>query len=346
MQAATTFLRRWRQAGYPGYRPLLNSVYRNRNAIAGTLATAAGSYGVRRALTKAPASRNVRYLRKPMKKPTKKAPLSKRVKSLEQSHRDTMSKVIYKVDDKDTLRCSASQAIYGYKDACGTSHMELAIAQCRYFDPSNPGTLITASLATPTYKQNILISVSSQMVITNNYQVPCVVTYGVAFNKEDTSITPNVARTNGLTDVGNPDNTSVLVSYKDSPQFRDLWRVKLKSKLLKPGQSIVCKHFQKGFTYDPSLLDSHAQTYQRRFKSAVFIYRCQGVLGHDSSVASEQGIMPAGIDVHIRSVYIVTYDSGGASVRTIVLNEGSSQSFTNGAVTSQVVVDNQSYSIA
>lgn len=285
---------------------------------------------------------------KPVKRRMRKVgtkSVSSRVKSLEQRQRDTMSLLIYKYDVKDTLKPSVGSATYGYQDAVGTTSIELAIAQCRYFDPSNPGTLVTGSLASPTYFQNILISAKSQMIIKNNYQVPCVVTYGVAYPKKDTSITPNLARTNGLTDVGNPDSSSTLISYRDSPQFNDLWRVKLVNKLLKPGQQIIVKHRCKQFAYDPSLQDSHNQTYQRNTKSSVFIYRCQGVLGHDTTVTSEQGMLPAGIDVYVSTNYYITYNSGGASIRTVVLNENASQSFTNGGVVSQMVVDNQSYSL-
>lgn len=181
--------------------------------------------------------------------------------------------------------------------------------------------------------------------IKNNYQIPCIVTFGVAFPKEDTSITPNAAFTNGLADIGNPDSTSTLLSFKDSPQFRELWSVKLRSKLLRPGQQIIVKHFQKQFTFDPSLQDSHGMTYQRNVKSAVFLYRCQGVLGHDSTVVTEQGILPSGIDVYISTTYIITYNSGGASIKTIVLSENATQTFTNTPVVSQPVQDNQSYSL-
>lgn len=273
-------------------------------------------------------------------------PLAQRVAKLERSQGDSLSTLIYRYDDKDTLRPSTGTATYGYKDAVGTTAIELAIAQCRFFDPNAPGTLITASLATPTFSQKIQISAYAQCTITNNYQIPCVVTYSVARPKEDTSITPNLARTNGLTDVGNPDNSSTLISYNDSPQFRELWSVKLVSKKLAPGQSIRMVHGQKAFTYDPALQDSHGQTYQRTTKSAVFLYRCQGVLGHDTAVSTEQGMLPAGIDVYISTTYTIKYNSGGTSVKTIVLNENASQSFTNGGVVSQVVVDNQSSSVA
>lgn len=297
------------------------------------------------------------------KKPQKKAPYKKpsykkktyvkrasnvvsRIRTLEKRTADTMSKLIYKFDTKDTLRASASTAVYGYRDAVATATIELALAQARYFDPSTPGTLITGSLASPTFQQNIMVSAFSNCIIKNNYQVPCYVTYGVAFPKDDTNIDPSTARTNGLTDVGNPDQGSTLLSFRDSPQFVDLWSYKSRSKVLKPGDQLTISHGQKQFTYDPSFQDSHSLTYQRKTKSALFVYRCQGILGHDSAVSTEQGMLPAGFDVYVTTTYYITYNSGGASVRTIVLNETASQSFTNGGVVSQIMVDNQAYSVA
>lgn len=271
---------------------------------------------------------------------------AQRIKSLEARERETMSKLIYKYDNVDRIKPTVGAASYGFNNAVSSSQIEAAIAQCRFFDPSAPGTLITGSLATPTYFQNICVSVSSSMVISNNYQVPCVVTAGVVRPKHDTNITPYNAFTNGLADIGNPDNLSTLVSFYDSPQFRDLWYGKLKAYKIMPGKTVVIKHFQKQFNYDPSFNDSHNQTYQKAHKSAVYLYRVQGVLGHDTSVATETAIMPAGIDCYFRSTYIITYNSGGASIKTIVLAENASQSFTNGGVVSQIVVDNQAYSVS
>lgn len=272
--------------------------------------------------------------------------LRARISKLERSQSDTMSKLIYKIDAKDTLRPTMGQAVYGSRDAVSNAGIEAAIAQARFFDPSAPGTLITGSLATPTYQQKINISAYSTCVFANNYQVPCVITCGVAFPKEDTNIAPTTALNNGLADVGNPDAFSTLISYKDSPQFWDLWKVKLSSKYLAPGQKYIMKHSQPAFTYDPSFVDSHTTTYQRATKSSLFIYRIQGVLGHDTSVSTEQGMLPAGIDVYVSTNYYVNYNSGGAAIKTIVLSEGASQSFTNGGVVSQLLVDNQSYSVS
>lgn len=329
-----------------------NNFRRSIPALIGAGITGVGSYALSRMMKPRPGASTIRqkiYTRKPvryMKAKKGKSNLKSRLSQLEKSHRDTMSKLIYKYDTKGTIRTASGTAGYGYNSAISQSIIESAIANCRYFDPSNPGTLITASLATPTYRQNILVSARSQVVIKNNYQVPCVVTCGVVFPKLDTSIDPVTAFQNGMADVGNPDNTSTLLSYKDSPQYRDLWRGKLKSKVLKPGGQMILKHFQKGFTYDPSLTDSHSQSFQKNSRSALYVYRVQGVLGHDTSVATEQGLMPAGIDVYVTTNYFVTYDSGGASIRTVVLSENATQTFTNGGLVSeQPVADNIQYSI-
>lgn len=287
------------------------------------------------------------YSRAYVPKRTKGKKLSVKVRALEKKLKDETSLIIYKYDDKDTLRATSSSTQYGYKSAVSNATIELALAQARFFDPANPGTLITASLASPTFTQKCLISCYSALYIQNNYQVPCVVTYGVAFPRVDTSISPNSALSQGLADCGNPDATSVLINFKDSQEFNRLWRVKLITKRLKPGQMVKLVHKQKGFTYDPSFIDSHTLTYQRETKSAVFVYRVQGVLGHDTSVATEQGFLGSGVDINVRSVYRVHYNSGGASVKTIVLNENSTQTFTNaGVVSEQPVADNVSYSVS
>lgn len=299
------------------------------------------------------------YKAKPKPKPKgrmlvlKKAPykstgssLKKRLSNLEKASKADTSKLIYKYDEKGTVRPTVASASYSENNAFSIATLELALANLRFFDPSTPGTLITASLASPTFQQRIMVSAVSAYVVKNNYQVPCVITYGCVKPREDTSQTPNVARTNGLTDTGNPDATSTLLSWKDSPQYNQLWSGKLITKTLKPGQQVVIKSYVKSFMYDPALFDTHNLTFQRKNKSSVFICRCQGVLGHDTAVSTEQGMLPAGVDCYITTVYTISYNSGGAAVRTIVLNELASQSFTNAGVISQTVQDNQSYSIS
>jgi len=283
---------------------------------------------------------------KTIAKSKKNKTVKSRLARLERTVADESSTLVYKSDLKDTLKPSAAQALNGFQNFVSTATIESALANCRFFDPATPGTLITANLSTPTFTQKIKVYQSGIATIKNNYQVPCVVTYGVKMPKVATNISPTTAWTNGLTDAGNPTNTSYLLDLKDSSEFGKAYKGKMYTKTLKPGQSVTIKHYTKSFDYDPSWSDTFTETYQPRNKHAMLFYRVRGVLGHDTSVATEQGLMPCGVDVHLRTTYNICYNSGGAAVRTIVLSQGASSSFTNGAVVSQLFTDNQAYSVS
>lgn len=357
----------YRRAGYPGMRGALDMVHRNQRAIAGSVLTGIGAYGARLATTRAkpvPAMKEaVRVARAgalgalassavnrgTVFKVKSKETLKKRVSRIEKEIKEDISKVIYIKDTKDTVRPGMGGALNGYRNIVDIADIELALAQARFFDSSTPGTLITASLASPTYTQSIGVSVVSNVRIINNYQVPCRLTYAVIMPKVATNTTPTTAWTNGLTDSGNPSNTSYLLTMKDSTEFIDTYKVKKKWKsvVLSPGEQVTVKHVQKMFDYDPSYFDTNTQSFQPKAHSAMVFYRVHGVFGHDTSTPTEQGILPAGIDVHHVSRYIVSYNSGGAAVKTIVLSQGASSSFTSGGVVSQMPIpDNVTYSIS
>lgn len=324
-----------------------------------------GFYGGAMAVGAELAGRALRYMRTPAQpqstqpkkktglpsiavRKTRKQSLKKRLSRLEKKVSNETSLIIYKYDSKDTVRPTAGSASYSSRSALDNQLIELALGQARFFDPATPGTLITASLATPTFSQKVLFSVYSTCVIKNNYQIPCMVTFGVVLPKLDTSDPPQTTWAAGLVDQGNPDNTSTLLNWSDSTQMSEVWTVKGKWRtvVLAPGRQVTMTYFTKPFTYDPSYTDSYTSTVSKRTRSAIFAYRVQGLLGHDTSVSSEVGMAPAGVDVYVRNDMKVQYNSGGASVKTIILNENASQSFTNGAVVSQLLVDNQAYSVA
>jgi len=277
----------------------------------------------------------------------RKQPLKKRVQHLEKRARDEDSVLIYKVSGKDSLRPAMNTASYGFASCVSISGIESAAALARFFDPAAPGTLVTASLVTGSYSSKFRVGISCNITFKNNYQVPCVFHVAMVRPRAAVSTSPNTARTNGLTDQGAPASDSPMLNYGDSKQFRETYKTvkKMKRYVLAPGKQIVCTHRQASFLYDPSYFDTQTATYQPRARSALWIYRVQGVVGHDTVVATEEGIMPAGLDVYAMDVYSIHYNSGGAPVNTIVVSDGASTSFTTGGVVSQPVVDNQAYSI-
>jgi len=278
----------------------------------------------------------------------KKAPLVKRVRHLEKLAKDEDSLVIYKVSGKDYLRAGVNNAVYGFASCLNITGIEAAAAQARFFDPAAPGTLVTASLVSGTYQSKFRIGATCSITFKNNYQVPCIFHVGMVVPRAATSTSPQTARTNGFVDQGNPTEGSPMLNFSDCKQFGETYRFtrKLKRYILAPGKQVTLTHYQKSFLYDPSYFDTQTATYQPRAKSTLWVYRVQGVVGHDTAVASEEGLLPAGIDVYAMDTYTIHYNSGGAPVNTIVLSEGASTTFTNGGVVSQPTADNQAYSIS
>lgn len=278
----------------------------------------------------------------------KKAPLGRRVRVLEKQARDELSVITYKTNTSDYSRPSAFQALYGWQNAISIAQIEAAAANGRFFDPAAPGTLVTASLVTGTYQSKFRVQVRSTITIRNNYQVPAVVHCGLVAPKVATSTDPNTAVTNGWVDQGNPTNTSTMLTWGDSKQFRETYRFLRKPKKynLPAGGEIIKVLKQKSFVYDPSYFDTNTATYQPAARSKIWVFRCMGVVGHDSAVTTEVTRLPAGIDIFVVNTYTIFYNSGGATVDTIVLNNGASTIFTNAGVVSQVVRDNQSYSLS
>lgn len=279
--------------------------------------------------------------------PRKKRTLKKQVQELKRVAEADTGTHIYR-HRGSTIR-TASVASMGITSltGCSTASIEAALAGLRYYNPAVPGTLTTADGTSGTFHKEFYIKRQySRYLGVNNYQIPCMVTLYVVQTKEDTSISPATAFTNGLTDVGNPTATSPLVYLTDSVQFNDLWKiVKSKRAVLQPGDSISLSFAAKPYSYDPSLVDSHTSAYQSALGCHTLVVRIEGVLGHDS-VASEYGSLQAAIDLQEDRVFEINYPAG-ADIKTIVVNDTSSASFTNvGVVSNKPVSDNQSYSVA
>lgn len=269
-----------------------------------------------------------------------------RLKKVEQKLRNMESELTYRTIDATPLKPAQNVVEYGDYIANDVNQIEAALANLRYYDPSNPGTLITASGATGTFSRFYKVKTYMKITIRCNYQVPCLINVYKYAVKTDTSIPPTTALTNGLADVGNPSATSTVVYPSDSSQLGDLWRlIESKKMLLKPGQEVSFAISFPEITYDPSIYDSQAIAYQKRNHCCAFLVRAQGVPSHDSSTSTQYGISGAGVDILQKKVLKITYDSGGPSIETIVVSD-SLDTQTASAVVSQPVVDNQAYSIA
>lgn len=273
--------------------------------------------------------------------------LRKQVRTLSRQQKTSMGELIFHDRATYTARAPVNQQVHVLGYAVRTTEYEAVLAQLRFFDIANPATLVQASGAVGTYSRDYLFStVYSQLGFMNNYQVPAKVTVYACCPKEDTSIAPTTAFTDGLVDQGNPSNTSQMVHLTDSIQFNDLWRIcKRKSAIVMPGKRMSCTMSLKNIMYDPALLDSHSLVYQPKYKCFQWVVRVEGVIAHDSSVATEQGFAAAGGDFYVHTKYVVRYEAG-TDLKYIYINDGA-DSFTNGALVSEApVADNIAYSVS
>lgn len=249
------------------------------------------------------------------------------------------------IDSRYVRTAGYNQTNHSSCDIVNMAAFEAVLGQLRFFNPAVPGTLTTADGSTGTYYREYLFkSIVSTHTVKNNYQIPCKVTLYYCCPRTDTNIGPITAFTDGITDTSNASSTSLFIGLKDSDEFRDLWRVaKQKTKLLLPGRQFSLTHSIKNMLYSPATYDSHAVSYQTRFKCFYVICRVEGIPAHDSA-ANEVGYTNGGVDVVWKTNYKVQYDAGG-DINYLYVSENQ-DSFTNGPlVSSMPVADNINYSV-
>lgn len=274
--------------------------------------------------------------------------VNKRVTKISRKVNKNLSTHIYRLRSTNSLIASANEQNSRSDSLLYDAVMDNAIAALRFFDPSNPTTLITSDLGTSTYAQDISFTKSvATMTIRNNYQVPCYVRAYICIPKVDTSLTPHSTWTSGLADQGNPSVVFPKLFLTDSQLFHDIWKIDSSQKiLLEPGQQVVLSYASpRQFEYDPSLVDSHPSTYMKKFFACASFVQVTGVVAHDTAL-DEQGAIGSGVDILMDITFRIEYNSGGAALHDITVSD-TSNSFTNGAVCSnKPVADNQGYSLA
>lgn len=335
-------------------RPVYQRYPRALRATAGAALAAGGYYG-RQWLPSWFAQKNrVNQSIKSRKRKTyKKGPRKFRGRTLKSKVRDltkqvnaSTGKLIYRTRNTDRVLASVNEQSWLSMYSDSISNLETVLGQLRFFDPSNPGTLLTGNGSTGTYQREYHFkTIYFNGTFRNNYQVPVKLKVYILKVKLDTSITPLAALDNGLTDNSNVTKNNPLVSMSDSDQLTDLWKIhKVHTKFLNPGMQCSVIHSEKDIMYSPDLSDNHTSSYQKKNKSFYVVASVEGVLGHDTT-ADEQGFLQAGVDMSWDVKYEVRYDAGADLV--YFYNSNSSDSFTNGGLTSSMpVADNIGYSVA
>lgn len=276
--------------------------------------------------------------------------LRKQVKNLTAKVNADQAHHTYKETTLGEINTGVGRCEYQQEAISSVSNLETYISQLRYYDPSVPATLVTASGASGTYHRDIHIdNLFSKLEIRNNYQVPCKLKVYLVKPKGDTNITPLTYYTNGITDQvtsAGADQQTALLYLSDIKTFTEQYSLKcVKDVILDAGATVVCTHSTGSFTYDPSLTDSHTLAYQPKYKSCLWVMRLEGVLAHDT-VANQYSTTQCSVDWIMTNVAKISYDAG-VGLDDIYLSETRPEAFTNaGVLTSKPIADNISYSQA
>lgn len=281
----------------------------------------------------------------------KKQPsLRKQVKTLVSKVNADQAHHTYKETTLGEVNTGVGRCEYQQEAISSVSNLDTYISQLRYYDPSVPATLVTASGATGTYHRDIHFdNIYSKLEIRNNYQVPCKVKVYLVKPKGDTNITPLTYYTNGIADQvtsAGADQQTALLYLSDIKAFKEQYSMKcVKDVILDAGAVVTCSHSTGSFTYDPSLTDSHTLGYQPKYKSCLWVMRVEGALAHDT-IANQYSTTQCSIDWMVTNIAKISYDAG-VSLDDIYLSEARVEAFTNaGVLTSKPVADNIGYSQA
>lgn len=273
--------------------------------------------------------------------------LTKKVNTLTKRVNSALGTLTYRSIVAGRLLAANNLQNFGEYIINNASTNETVIAQCRYYDIQDPATLDVVSGATGSFQRTFdFISASSTLTLRNNYQSNCKATVYCLRVKDDTSIGPATAYTNGLADnASDTAGTSILSYLTDSVQLTHLWKVLKKYSFnLAPGGEAQCSVGIKGYKYDPSLFDSHNTEHNTKFNAHTWMVFINGVLAHDSA-ADEQGIQQVGVDVALYKVFKVKYPAG-AQLHFVYTTAAGLDAPANGFLQSiQPVPDNLAYSV-
>lgn len=300
----------------------------------------------KKAWSRKPRKKKTRLTNRKVKKEVQQ--LKKKVRDIEHSEKAALGKMTYRRKVADRVIVSENVQNVSVYPVNTTGRYEAVLANLKYYNPSDPANLVTASAATGTYQKDFLIkSVSSKLTLRNNYQSDVEVLVYLCQPKNDTDQSPSAAWSLGIAD--DPGNITAYTDWGQLPTdfdtFRNFFRTRrLCLKTLSPGQSVQVSHGAADIFYDPAMTDAHALDYQTHLKSFAFMVIIRGTLSHDTSL-DQQAMSAAGVDSYQEDTMVVSYNAGVNL--SFVHVDTTLATITNGAVQShQPVSDNIGYSVS
>lgn len=221
--------------------------------------------------------------------------------------------------------------------------IETYMANFRFFDPNVSG-LVTKDYSTGTYAKDVTVkNIHSKLNfgLTNN--TPAYVRIYLCKAKRDTANSPIDDYTNGIADqvISAGSTTSALLYLTDIERVRENWDIDcVFDQLVVNGQQWSVSHNTGEFKYDPAVVDSESQKYQKRHKAFAWVVRVEGTIGHDNTTPFARTIANVeGVDCTHTIKADFVYDAG-VQLNDIYITENRASSGTSIIVGVPCVPDN------
>jgi len=270
------------------------------------------------------------YARRRPTRVTKIKSLEKTVRKIKQDQVNEQGHMVYRSHYSGNLSAFTFASDSVNAGLFSTGYIESALNNLKYFDPSNPGTLIVASASSGTYSRNSLIeSMTNKLTFRNNYSTPVDVRVYHCMAKDDTNIDVTTAWDNNVARGSNLATRYKLGQYPtDYEGVTDLWNLKVAySGIMQPGAQQSVSHHEKTFEYSSSTVDSHSLSYQKEYKAQMYLIVIQGIIGHNNINDTQVTNLKCGLDYHGTITMNVKY-SAGISLKFIQINDGRPSNFT------------------
>lgn len=221
----------------------------------------------------------------------------------------------------------------------------------RFYD-STGNALDTADPTSNTFSHDVHFkNVHSKLTVRNNYHVPCRVKVYLCKAKSDTTQGVVSTYTAGLVDqcvTAGADTESPLMYPTDIEMVKEQWDIDcVIDKYMLSGDQYEASHSTGQFSYDPSHADTETATFQKQWKSFLWLIRLEGVLGHDTAVAFQVGRVEAKIDYEMVVKAEIEYNSGGVQLNDFSFTDNRDQTYTNNGVAGvRTIPNNETTSVA
>lgn len=276
------------------------------------------------------------------KAPSKKSSIKKRVSRIEKRLSNLTSKLKYR-EVETQASTSSNQQVYSGIIGNSIAVCDRALARLRYYNPSVPGTLTTADGSTGTYDRTFKIRGKMVRTYRNNSNFDQHVTWYVYVVKDDTSVSVGSAWSQGLTDKSNTTFQSPFVDPDDSEIVKSLYKkVKAEHRVVKPGDTFMCQHVAPWIEYNPSVMDTQTEAYQKVNQCYEMLCVVAGTIVYSAASLTSAARGPTQYNIETIEELTVLYNSGGPALKYIHVEDGR-PSFTDDQQSNQPAPAVQSF---